>query len=272
MASRRELEGDVFLETTAQVARVLGSAGERAEHRARHRDCRLFSSTYVLGEFKKTFLRDAVRFHALLVDSERAADALQRLERTFSDRTHRRSVKLFAVLVEDEEIERDTLLDRLESLIEWQLEQRFRCALVGGLLDETRCARANACAVRADGVYTMQGASCTKRDRPPCGIDEFWRRNERLLRHLVRCLGSDALDRELKRLVEEGRRVVAGDAPEGRTCEGLADAIIALECPRDAALQTTNKRHFGPLCSLLRKKLLIWRWSSKRRRTLPAEP
>jgi hypothetical protein len=48
-------------------------------------------------------------------------------------------------------------------------------------------------------------------------------------------------------------------APEtvrGRNCTWyLGDLIITLECPADAALYTTNLRHFGVLCAQLGKRM-----------------
>lgn len=40
-----------------------------------------------------------------------------------------------------------------------------------------------------------------------------------------------------------------------RNCWSLDDLIIVLECPPDAALWTTNVRHFAPLCQAFRHPL-----------------
>jgi hypothetical protein len=46
------------------------------------------------------------------------------------------------------------------------------------------------------------------------------------------------------------------DIARGRNCTRyLGDLVIALELPQNAALYTTNYRHFGPICELLGKQL-----------------
>ena len=40
-----------------------------------------------------------------------------------------------------------------------------------------------------------------------------------------------------------------------RNCWSMGDLIIALECPPDAALWTTNRKHFEPLCQVLGRTL-----------------
>jgi hypothetical protein len=40
-----------------------------------------------------------------------------------------------------------------------------------------------------------------------------------------------------------------------QNCWTLGDLIIVLECPPDAALWTTNLRHFAPLCQALGRHL-----------------
>ncbi|MFQ5854306.1 MAG: hypothetical protein ACE5LU_01485 [Anaerolineae bacterium] len=40
-----------------------------------------------------------------------------------------------------------------------------------------------------------------------------------------------------------------------RSCWSLGDLIIVLECPPNAALWTTNLRHFEPLCRVLGRQI-----------------
>ena len=50
--------------------------------------------------------------------------------------------------------------------------------------------------------------------------------------------------------------LVDPDIARGRNCTWyLGDLVIALEMPTDAAIYTTNQRHFAPLCALLGKEL-----------------
>lgn len=40
-----------------------------------------------------------------------------------------------------------------------------------------------------------------------------------------------------------------------QNCWSLGDLVIVLECPPDAALWTTNVRHFEPLCRMFGRQL-----------------
>ena len=251
--------GTLFLETTVQAARTLGSRREREAYRRAHSGCVLLSSTYVLGEFKKTFLRDAVRFHLLLLDSETPAEALQRLTRRFRHRTHPRCVQLFAVLVEDGEIDRDVLLSKLESLVEWQLEGRFLERLSRDLYDDTGCMRARAQATRRESGYELREVRCSKDDPPGCRIGEFWSRHGESLAKVHGHMRSQT-DPESQRVAQACSDVQSGVDPHGTHCVALADTVISLECPVEMVLQTTNRTHFEPLCAILGKRVAVWRW------------
>ena len=252
----------LFLETTAQVARTLGSYREREKHFSVCGECKLLSSTYVLGEFKKTFLHDAVIFHTILTDSESTSEALDRAQR-YPGRKTNRMYTLFARLAEDNNMEREMLLEKLETLIEWQLENRFRYGLTD-VLDKTHCTRAAWTTAKTDGVYGLQ-MSCTKAAPPECGIVTFWDEHRECLERIVAVLEEyDVEDSdERDRVVKECTGVLSGGQPQGRTCEALADAIMAIECPEDAQLQTTNAKHFGVLCEALGRVMNVWRWDPK---------
>ena len=252
----------LFLETTAQVARTLGSYREREKHLSVCGGCKLLSSTYVLGEFKKTFLHDAVIFHTILIDSESTSEALGRAQR-YPGRKTNRMYTLFARLAEDNNMEREAVLAKLEMLIEWQLENRFRHGLTD-VLDKTHCTRAAWTTAKTDGVYGLQ-MSCAKAAPPECGIVAFWDEHREYLERIVAVLQDydveDADERD--KGVEECIGVLSGGQPEGRTCEALADAIMAIECPEDAQLQTTNAKHFGVLCEAMGRVMNVWRWKPK---------
>lgn len=263
-AQREAPAVSLFLETTAQVARTLGSYRERDKHFSVCGGCKLLSSAYVLGELKKTFLHDAVMFHTILTDAESTSEALHRAQRYRGRRTNR-MYTLFARLAEDNNMEREAVLEKLERLIDWQLEARFRYGLTD-VLDETHCIRAAWTPAKDDGVYDLQ-MSCTKDALPDCGIVAFWdehRGRLELIRAVLQARDRDVEDSdERDRVIEESSSVLNGGRPQGNTCAALADAIIAIECPEDAQLQTTNAKHFGALCEALGRVINVWRWDPK---------
>jgi hypothetical protein len=232
--------GVSFLETTVQATRTVGSRKELAAYRQWAKGRALMSSAYVLGEFKSTFVRDAVRFHTLLLDSEDASDALQRLsQKTFRPRVMARSIKLFAVLAQDNDIDRQVLQARLEMLIEWQLESRFLEGLDGGLIDATGCRKAHATASRNAGAYSLEGLACNQASPPNCRIGAFWEERLPLLQR-VRDEMQNGEDPEFAGKVRaEAAGVLGFGPPHGHTCQVLSDLVIALECPSPSSAVVT---------------------------------
>ena len=45
-----------------------------------------------------------------------------------------------------------------------------------------------------------------------------------------------------------------------KNCWRGADAIIAVECPQEDILSTTNEKHFEPICNKIEKKLAIFKY------------
>ena len=121
MSSEENFDSVVFLETTIQIDRVIGTQDRRNSIRYNIEHRRVCTSGHVLGEFNKTLIRDAVTFRDLLVSSPNFGEAVKRLQRY--DRRFPRTVDLLATLGFDGE--KQTALERLENFIEWQAHDHF---------------------------------------------------------------------------------------------------------------------------------------------------
>ena len=238
----------IFLETTVQADRTTSSHPKRQAIAAALNNKSLVSSTYVLGEYKATFLRDTVTFHKLLVDSESVSVALNRFER-YGERQSKRLLRIFALIYEDGVSSKEDMLTALEILIEWQLARRFMHGLDQPLLNESGCQRAAAQPVRSGEIYEFP-LSCTQSPPPSCDVESLVGRRTQELAGVA--AGIPEQDSDLRKVgvslgdVLEGKR-----KPHGNVCRNLSDLLIALEAPPDAIIATTNIRHFEPLCRLL---------------------
>lgn len=241
----------MFLDTTVQADRVTAALPTRGAIAKALENCRLLTSTYVMGEFKQTFLHDAVLFHKLLTDSRTTAEALNRLER-YKERPAKRMVRVFARIMEEgpedkPSMDKPSMLSRLVRMVEWQLVDNFLFN-IDRVLDGTGCARARVQPVRCNGTYNFP-VRCRKADPPRCGVADYIAAHKRQLLAVAEHLVTD--DADLQRLLRSVGSVLEGGSPRGNTCKSISDLLIALEVPKDAVLATTNTRHFAPLAQVL---------------------
>ena len=101
----------LFLETTIQIDRIIGTQERRNTIRHNVQTWRLCTSAHVLGEFNRTLISDAVIFRNLLLSSPNLQEAVKRLGSY--DRRFPRTVGLLATLgfdrqqrVKDETVDR----------------------------------------------------------------------------------------------------------------------------------------------------------------------
>ena len=236
----------LFLETTVQAGRITFAHETRKAIGRTIDGYKLLSSTYVMGEFKQTFLHDAVFLHKLVSDSSSPQVALNRAER-YQNRTKDRMLRIFVQITEGHLADKRYVLSVLERYIEWQFIDRFMKDL-HSIVNQTGCERAGVQPVKAGGVYDFP-IKCQKASPPNCQIQEFLATHKKKLKLVID--GVSLLDEESQEKLESLRAILAGGLPFGNTCKDIADLIIALEVPEGAALATTNTRHFAPLAQIL---------------------
>jgi len=244
----------LFLDTTIQIERVVGSRARQAALQRELAGYELMTSTYVLGEYTRTLVRDAVQFHNLVLAYEHMDDVMTAIAQHRNKREGGRMMLLWANLLRERVYSRAHALDTLELYIEMGLVNRFLTGM-DEVLGATECSLAQERPTPVGEAYHLR-AQCTRRVKE-CALPERlageWRDGVAAVASGL-CDHSDpALDR-MGRLAQ--RILDDPDTARGRNCTWyLGDLIIALECPPEAALYTTNRRHFEPLCALLGKRL-----------------
>lgn len=263
----------LFLDTTIQIERVVGS---RARQAVLHRELagyRLMTSTYVLGEYLRALVRDAIYLHRLVLEQEHLDDVVTAIAQHINKREASRMLLLWANVRREGIYGRGHIADQLEAYITGGLLRRFMFGVVT-LLDTTECglAQERAQPFRAGSAPDLQDryrlrAQCIRHVKE-CALAERlaeWQENVRRINQVL----SDSQERAcLRRQALARTALLAGQIltdpvlARGRNCTRyLGDMVIALELPPDVPLYTTNRKHFEPLLKVLGKRLYTSRKS-----------
>lgn len=244
---RQEADEVLFLETTIQAERATQHPVVREELEQFLSGYRLVTSTYVLGEFKSTFLLDATVLYNLLVSSADIGIARRRFER-YQDRKHKRLERLFTLVTEDGDMRKEAILPKVERLITDELMRSFQQKITD-VSDITGCARAKAIPERRDVAYHLD-VSCRQDPKPSCAVSAYFAAHPEMLKIVLQSLSGG--DHETQRRREAIEAVLSGTKePHGNVCRSISDAIIATEVPYGATLATTNVKHLRPLVRIL---------------------
>jgi hypothetical protein len=248
----------IFLETTIQADRILGTKKRKETVIKNLKDKSLLSSRTVLGEFINTFIHDAAVYYNLIVDSPNAEEALKRLPHIRQRVTNRR-IAIFASVAEESGWDRLDILDKLEQWIEWGLIKRFNQGIA--LLSGTNCRKTEATPIKDGDQYIIPipGLSCTKTPTRACNIEAFIDINKKEFSKIIERLENLVTkDNDQNNAIGEGKKVLAEEEkPFGQTCQTLKDVIIAIEAPENSCIYTSNITHFRPICEALQKDLYI---------------
>lgn len=243
----------IFMDTTAQADKFLGKKQKRENIQAICAGKRVLSSTYVLGEFKCNFLRDATRLYNLVLDSSNIGEAVIRFEETYRERITKRMCKLFGNIIKDlgETITKEDVLDRLEIYIEDILIKRFKMGLDKVLLNETECMRSLATPYKCGDIWKID-VGCTQKPIPQCRIEEFLLNPNKNQIDLIKNLPNEMSKVEtlICNICNSSKK------PFGNNCKTLGDVIISLEAPHESKILTSNVKDFKPICQCLQKEVI----------------
>ena len=259
----------LFLETTIQIERVAGSRARQAALRRELATYRLVTSTYVLGEYLRTLVTDAIRLHRLVAEHSYLDDVMTTIGQHPNKREASRMSLIWGAIMrlgwarkgQDADARVD-LLDRLSRYIEFSLLSRFMAG-IDELTDVTGCGlarerpaiwQAEPQGADSEELYRMR-SQCVRLVQE-CDLAERVVEWQPELKALAAGLSEES-DPALVRMGELANRIL--DDPtvaRGRNCTWyLADLVIALELPAGIPLYTTNRRHFAPILSILGKPL-----------------
>jgi hypothetical protein len=243
----------LFLDTTIQIERVTAAHARQQTIARALAGKRVITSSYVLGEYKRTLVHDATVLYNLVQKTEEMFDVETQIVQLFNKRSASRCLLLWAALHRQGLYERKLMLSVLQNYIEYGLVSRFMAG-IDELLNTTDCGLAKEIPVLAQTDYQLR-THCTRRVKE-CLLAECCQPQRSSLQILADGL-NDHREAALARMATLCAQMLQDpDTARGRNCTAyLGDLVIALELPTDAALYTSNHRHFAPLCALLGKQL-----------------
>lgn len=230
------------------------------------------SSSYVQMEYKRRFIRDIVYLNNMCWEDDVAdvGDVHKRLSALSSAPQQQRklSITLSALALffkEDKMSASDVLVDKnilermriyfniIVSELSEYFENNYDC-----LHNQTNCFLSQLKPVsdaKCEGQFRFKIPYC-KRSEKKCSIDEFIQKNVSNIENILTKLKDlDNVDEEQKKSMEILEMALRDKDVmlEYKNCWKCGDIIIALECPEDAMLMTTNIKHYSILCDSLNK-------------------
>jgi len=248
----QELE-KIFLETSAQISRMSSNPkGDKVRRLTLTH--RLYSSYFVLYEFKTSLLRSLIEFY-YIVKIDGPAKALAIWSDKFSIRDQKNIVLLqsFLLQVNDSISGSNTLdyLSKIEAII-FQLINNFDIDLVGMIgdfgSDEI---------VKAPILTSVDYDSFIKsyKDRPCIPMDGFWRNHKEQLQTLVNAKKEMSASSGLKKILSHLEKIDSDiqNANKHHTNKAVGDSVIVVDIPKSMKLASFD-HSFGVLCPLLGKE------------------
>ena len=240
----------LFLETTIQIERIFGRKKEEIVKFLSDKE--VLSSNYVLMEFKRTMLKDCIALYSFLKEEKDLGDTLMRLSelRVYEHRTAVRISKILSKLSENNTLDYEKVLNKLEDLIESELLEEFFYRVK--VIDETKCGLANE-EVKKNETYYLN-LRC-RRDEKKCEIEEFVARNRGKFRKLLNELQTYKEFEDVCSVIKE----ILEDCEKARgkkNCWKLGDCIISIEAPKSSRIFTTD-HHYEKICNALDRGVLL---------------
>lgn len=265
-----EQQKNLFLDTATQIARHWHCDTERKAIEGQLSGCKLYSSKYVLSQYKATLLNAIIALYNLLLRYKDIHKAIQ--ESKYYANKDKAGVSSLTPGMQERISEvglclarkytaYEDQIERLELWIEDVWEALFISNLEEPLIDETGCCYANDAPVKGvSGCYRPVNTSCNLREPKACGILGFWEKHKvqlEVLRDMViDDIVAEPKDKEkLRRVKEAAGWIFGGKSAQGQRCTvHLSDAVICTEAthtPPPSAVHSINKKDFRPLAEML---------------------
>jgi hypothetical protein len=267
------MNSSVFLDTTIQIGKIWGDDSLRKNIKQILDKFELrISSSYIKMEFKRGFLQYLVYMYNILVESKDFREIYVRMQKLSPQVTHRIG-GVFCALSSFFDIKElkvpktydGPMLDELYLLMESFLRQRIETAMTSfddgldSIMDQTRCFLATQGPIMKGEIFDNRNPICKKQDIK-CSIVNFLTENREAFQLILQVLqDSPTLDQELENMKKAIEKVLKynDEIANRKNCWHCGDAIIAVECPGEAKLFTTNKKHFQPICSAINKDVIF---------------
>ncbi|MEM7539833.1 MAG: hypothetical protein AAF639_47195 [Chloroflexota bacterium] len=253
MMTKHENLPKLFLETTIQIERATAIRTRQREIADILQKHYVLTSTYVLGEYLRTLVSDAILLLDLVEANEQMYDVETQMAGLFSKRSLSRCVLLWGMLHRSGHHRRKGIITKLRNKLDYEFVERFMFG-IDQIVDMSACGLAKERPLIYEGKYTLR-SQCTRRVKE-CELVAVLTKHRDELQILADGLSRNE-DKSLARMGELCTKILDNpDIARGRNCTWhLGDLVIALEMPSDAMMYTTNRRHFEPICGLLGKRL-----------------
>lgn len=263
-----ESNENLFLDTTIQVDRFTAPPEKKEKlDKILTQAKSLCTSTYVKMEYRRSLIQDLVfLYNDALSDVNHIGEVILRINRLPSLK-QRRANRMFASLVyfffnEETDILESLGKKHIEMLRLW-LKQRITFALedfgdsIESVINKTDCYNAKMTPLLKGEKLDNRTIHCKPSNRK-CKIVEFFLDNIGEFKKIYQKLSlSPNLDEEQERMKNTLEKALKHpiNMADHKNCWKCADSIIALECPEDILLFTTNRKHFEPICEEIGREL-----------------
>jgi len=265
-----KINNSLFLETTIQIGRHLGALKDKNKIAiCLSQFDRIVTSTYVKMEFKRRVIRDLVYLYNIISSIDDFPDIFSRIEKL--PPVQLRKIKGFLASFRNffsYLLNKDMKKAKVDELLEiarhyfkhiWEIAWKKFDDNINTILNETDCLNAKE-GPKFEGDKIYLKLSC-KQTTKKCGIVEFFENNrdyiEKIYKKFSQEESLDSEQRKMKKIIEAAL-IYPQNMANYRNCWSCGDLIIALECPEDSILFTTNEKHYIPLCKEIGKKIAIY--------------
>jgi hypothetical protein len=247
----------IFIETTIQIQRLLHDPVTASTIQSTLQRHQPITSTYVWMEVQRTLGQDYQYLIDLLLHKQPTSlsEWLNQLgagANLYSVRRLKRMLQILSCLVDDF---KSNALDPIDTA--YRLERKRTRMLHYDFFDTmTDVVNSTMCdLIQPDYAIPTGGRMSCRRETARCALPALLKNNAPLLHQLpTNPAVLAALESKTRRALAEVN-IDAELAKGEQNCWSMGDLIIVLECPPDAALWTTNVRHFAPLCQAFGRQL-----------------
>ena len=247
-----------FLDTSVILSNEFGSKDVKDEIEKSLENKQKFSTKYACMEINRTFLKDAIFLHSLLLEEMDLSVVFKRVQSyPMTQRNTKRCLDVLSKITDKGQLRVEDSITRLANLI-----TGLRIALfsnISFIRSGTDCPLADEEVVFIPPIYVID-TRCT-RDLPECQIVEYLEKNRNNMRKICSFLASDEsfskLHDFLSKLIENEK------IAKGRNCQKLGDIIICLDSPAGYMIYSTNIKDFAIICKSLGKPFIGIKVSKK---------
>jgi len=265
-----KINNSLFLETTIQIGRHLGALKDKNKIAiCLSQFDRIVTSTYVKMEFKRRAIRDLAYLYNIISSADSFPDIFFRMNKLPPEQKRKINGfiasfgNFFSHLLSEDmgKTKVDELLEVAQYYFKHQCDILWKKfdENINTILNETDCSNAKYGPKFEDGKIHCH-LSC-KQINEKCKIIKFFEDNrldiEKIFNKFLQIEKLDDDQDKMKKVIEKALKYPQNMASY-KNCASCGDLIIALECPEDSILFTTNDKHYIPLCKEIGKKIATY--------------